>query len=240
MKAVNLVPKDARRGRGSGSGPQWISADSFGPAQAVVGVLLIVIALIGLRVLADNHVNNRKATLAAMQTQFATEQAQASRLTTYASFVQAAQQREDQVSEIAEQRFPWQRTLDEMSRVMPATTTLTSLSASTSGASTATGSTTTSTDVSTGGGPSFTLSGCADTPNQNGTATLLRRLKLLTGVTDVGFQSSTREASCGNSFSIDLSFGASGTATAASSSSSTTTAVATSSSTANATATPAG
>ncbi len=205
MKAVNLVPTDARRGRGLSAGGRGRGTTpvSFGPVHVVVGVLVIVIALIALRVLANNGVSDKKATLAAVQTQVAAEQAQASRLSEYTSFVQAAQQREDQVRELAEQRFPWQRTLDQISRVMPATTSLTSLSATTSGSASTTSSTS-----ATGSGPTFTLAGCANTPNQNGMATLLRRLQLLSGVTNVGFQSSARQKSCGNSFNLNLDFAA--------------------------------
>ena len=217
MRAVNLVPEDARRGRGgSRSGPNRVSSASLGPAQVVVGVLLIMIGLVALRVLADNHVNDEKATLAALQTQVASGQAKASELGVYNSFVQAAQQREAQVREIAEQRFPWQRTLGQISRVMPATTSLSSLSATTSGSST----TTTGTTGTTSSGPTFTLAGCANTPNQNGVATLLRRLQVLSGVTNVGFETSTRQASCGNSFSLVLSFAGAGADTTAGSSTS--------------------
>jgi Tfp pilus assembly protein PilN len=228
MKAVNLVPKDARGGRGSSSrgGAGRVGFNGLGPAHVVVGVLVIVVGLILLRVLANNDVNNQKATLAAVQTQVATEQADASKLSVYTSFVQAAQQREDQVREIAEQRFPWQRILDQLSRVMPATTSLTSLSASTNG-SPGTASTSAGTAVTSAAGPTFSLAGCADTRNQNGVATLLRRLQVLSDVTNVGFQSSSRQASCGNSFNLTLSFAEPGTSTAATSSVSAATATAT-------------
>lgn len=210
MRAVNLVPEDQRRRRrNSTGGANRLSMESIGPSQIVLAVLVILIALIALHVRADNHLKDQKATLAAAQAQVVTEQAQASRLDVYTSFVQAAQQREDQVRQIAQQRFPWQRTLDQLSHVLPATTSLTSLSATTSGLASGV-STATSAGV-----PTFTLAGCADTPSQTGTATVLRRLRALSGVTSVGFQSSTRVASCGNSFALTLGFtGAGGAATA--------------------------
>jgi Tfp pilus assembly protein PilN len=211
MRAVNLVPEDARRrGAARGSGRR-LSLDSLGFAHFIVGVLAIVALLVLLRVVAENGVNDKKATLAAVQSQVTVEQSRLSQYSTFTSFVQAAEQREAQVREIAAQRFPWQRTLDQISVLMPASTSLTNLSATTSGAtasSTSTGSTAGAGSVSSG--PSFTLTGCANTPNQNGVATLLRRLQHLSGVTGVGFQSSSRAASCGNQFSLNLSFGASG------------------------------
>jgi Tfp pilus assembly protein PilN len=123
--------------------------------------------------------------------------------------VQAAQAKRQQVQEIAEQRFPWKRSLDQISHVLPASTSLSSLSASTT-APAATGASTTTPAA----GPTFSLAGCADTPNQNGTATLLRRLTMLTGVSNVAFENSTRSASCGNSFTLSLSFKAPGTSSA--------------------------
>ena len=217
MKAVNLVPHDVRRSRGTAAGGiNSLSLESLGAAHLLVGALAIVALLVLLRVVADNGLNDKKATLAAVQSQVTTEQARAPQYATFSSFVQAAQEREAQVRDITEQRFPWQRTLDQISELMPASTSLSNLSATTSGtAASPTSDTTASTTSGTTGasvtssGPSFTLTGCADTPNQNGVATLLRRLQHLSGVADVGFQSSTRAATCGNEFSIDLSFGAS-------------------------------
>jgi Tfp pilus assembly protein PilN len=205
MKAVNLLPADARRSRTASGGRAGFSTSGFGPAGFVVVLLLVVVALILLRVLSDNDVNNKKATLAAAQAQVAAEQAEAAKLTVYVNFIAMAQAQKQQVQEIAEQRFPWRRTLDQISHVLPASTSLTSLGASTAAP------TTTSTAGATVSGPTFSLAGCADTPNQNGVATLLRRLTVLTGVSNVGFENSTRTVSCGNSFSLVLSFAAPGT-----------------------------
>jgi Tfp pilus assembly protein PilN len=209
MKAVNLVPADARRSRTTGSTRPSLSTSGFGPAGFVVVLMVIVVALIVLRVLSDNDVNNKKVTLAAAQAQVAAEQAEANKLQVYVTFVQAAQAKRQQVQEIAEQRFPWKRSLDQISHVLPASTSLSSLSASTT-APAATGASTTTPAA----GPTFSLAGCADTPNQNGTATLLRRLTMLTGVSNVAFENSTRSASCGNSFTLSLSFKAPGTSSA--------------------------
>jgi Tfp pilus assembly protein PilN len=192
MKAVNLIPRDSRSNRGAG-----ISVGSLGPSHVVVALLVVVVGLIFLRVLAANTVNDRKATLAALQTQVTTEQAAAQRLSTYITFVRNAQQREGEVEEIAESRFPWQRSFDQLARALPSSTSLTSLSATT---------------AATGGsaGTTFTLAGCANTTNQNGIATVLRRLRALSGSPQVGFQSSTRQAHCGNNFNLSIVYGAGG------------------------------
>ena len=212
MKAVNLVPREARRSRGGVKpGAGGISVDSVGPAHFVIGALVIAIALLLLGVLAQNTANDKKATLAALRAQVLTEQAEAAKFATYTGFVQAAQQRETQVREVAEQRFPWERTLNQISRVMPATTYLSSLSATTA-------STTSTTGTTSVAGPTITLAGCTATQNMNGVATLLRRLRYLSGVESVGFQNAAREHDCqsdstdGSSFSLTLGFNAPSTA----------------------------
>ncbi len=216
MKSVNLIPSESRRDRSS------VTVGTVGPAHFVVLLLAIAVILVLLRVLTDNTINNRKATLAATQVQVTAAQAEASKLSVYVQFVNAAEQREASVRAIADGRFPWKETFDELSRVMPASTTLTNLSASTTGGTNAAGASV----------PTFTLAGCADTRNQDGTATLIRRLRQLIGVTTVSFQSSTRAAHCGNSFNLSISFKplpgapttATPTATPASTSTTTTTA----------------
>jgi Tfp pilus assembly protein PilN len=206
MKAVNLIPKESRRG------PSEFSVGTLGPAHFVVGIGAILVVLVLLHVLATNTVNDRKATLAAVQAQVAQEQAVAARLQVYTSYVEAAQAREQQIREIADSRFPWQRSFDQLAHVIPATTSLTSLSATTSGTAAVTSDTT----AAAASAPVFTLQGCADTRNQDGVATLIRHLSGITGVSDVDFASSTRTSDCGNSFSLSIDFNSSAPATSGS------------------------
>jgi Tfp pilus assembly protein PilN len=196
MKAVNLIPKESRRD------PSQFSVGTVGPAHFVIGIGAILVLLVLLHVLASNTVNDRKATLAAVQTQVAQEQVVAARLQVYTSYVEAAQAREQQIREIADSRFAWQRSFDQLAHVIPATTSLISLSATTSGAA-AVSSTPSAAAAST---PVFTLSGCADTRNQDGVATLIRHLSAMTGVSGVDFESSTRTPGCGNSFALAIDF----------------------------------
>jgi Tfp pilus assembly protein PilN len=208
MRAVNLIPKESRRGRmRARPGALNLTSASVGPAQFIVAALVIVVLLVLLEVMATNNVRDQTATLAAVQAQLSTEQAQAQKYAAYVSFVQAAEQREAQVRTLATARFPWQQTLEDLSRVMPTSTSLTSLSATTSGTSAAGDSPAT--------GPTITLAGCADTPDQDGVATLLRRLAALSGVQNVGFQNSTRQSTCGNSFNLTLNFAADGASSTA-------------------------
>jgi Tfp pilus assembly protein PilN len=202
MKAVNLIPKESRRG------PSEFSVGTVGPAHFVIGIGAILVVLVLLHVLASNTVNNRKATLAAVQTQVAQEQAVAARLQVYTNYVEAAQAREQQIREIADSRFAWQRSFDQLAHVIPATTSLISLGATTSGAAAVGSAATTSGAAAVGSAatPVFTLSGCADTRNQDGVATLIRHLSAMSGVSNVDFQSSTRTPGCGNSFALSIDF----------------------------------
>lgn len=200
MRAVNLVPPESRRGRLGGGGLQ---TGDLAPSHFLIVLMVIVVALILLRVLEGNKVSDRQATLAKVQAQVAQVQAQAAKLNVYVSVVQAAEQREQQVRALADSRFPWKAKFDDLAHVLPATTYLTALSGTVGGSSSTAAPATTS---AAGAVPTFTLAGCADTPNQNGTATLLRRLAALPGVTDVGFENSTRQAQCGNNFNLTLTF----------------------------------
>lgn len=200
MKAVNLIPADTRRER------VGLNIGALGLSHAVVGVLAIIVVLTVVRVLTENTISDRKATLQALQTQVARVQGEANQLSFYTQAVAAAEQREQQVSAVAQSRFQWQRTFDQLGHVLPATTSLTSLTATTTGtapSSSAGGSAGTAASVPV---PTFALVGCANTPNQNGVATLIRRLGQLSGATSVGFQSSTRQVACGNSFNLTVVF----------------------------------
>jgi Tfp pilus assembly protein PilN len=218
MKAVNLIPKDSRRDSSD------FSVGTLGPAHFVIGLGAVLVVLVLMHVLTANTVKDRKATLAAVNTQVVQEQATAAKLAVYTAYITQAEAREQQVLAIANSRFPWRRSFDQLAHVIPATTSLTSLSASTAGAS---GSTTpAATSTANQSVPVFTLSGCADTRDQDGVAALIRRLHAITGVTSVNFESSTRTPDCGNSFSLSIVFKAillPGTAAAPTTTTSTTT-----------------
>jgi Tfp pilus assembly protein PilN len=194
MRAVNLIPSDARRDRGPVAAGQ-----SLGPMHVLVAVAAIAVVLVLLRVLADNTASSRQATLGALRTQVALVQAQEARLTAFTAFIRSGEQRVSEIRTLADARFPWQRSLTQLSHLLPRSTSLKSLTASTS-----TGS------ASTGGAaaPTFNLIGCANTPNQDGVATVMRRLRALTGAAAVTFTSSTRTSGCGDSFNISVVFGA--------------------------------
>lgn len=183
MKAVNLIPRDARR---RGVSP---SLGSLGASHLLIGLLAVALAMVTLYVLSNNTVNSRKAQLASLHQQVARVSTEISRLQSYQSFEKLAQARESTVQEIAQTRFDWHGALSDLSKVVPANTTLQSLQA------------TVSPNTNVGGGagsgtvrgdivaPAFSLKGC--TGSQDDVAQLMSRLRLINGVSRVTLEDST-------------------------------------------------
>ncbi len=187
MKAVNLIPADTRRSS--------LDAQSLrGPGPAVIGILVVALALVTVYVLTSNSISQRRAELASLRQQLAQTQAASGELTKYSQFAQLADARATTVREIASSRFNWAKALQELSEVVPSNTTLQSLSATLSPSATA-GST------SSGGGnlrgdidsPAFEMVGCTST--QDDVARLMSRLRLISDVTRVTLADSVKNAS---------------------------------------------
>ena len=210
MKAVNLIPKDTRRRQVS------VGTLDLKPASLLVAALAIVAILSAARVLVGNTVNDREATLAMASERVEATQAAITHLAQYTAALSAAQGRATAIRDLADSRFDWQRSFTQLSRVLPDGTWLKSLAATTSGAPSGGSTTSTSTSSAVSGtatGPTFTLAGCANTANQDGTATVMRRLQAITGVTSVSLTSSTRTKHCGSSFDVTVDFAAATTGT---------------------------
>jgi Tfp pilus assembly protein PilN len=185
VRAVNLIPTDARRGgRAVGGRPQG------GPAYVVLGVLAAAVLLVTVYVLTSNTISDRQARIASLQTQATQERAEAARLVNYADFAKLAEARAATVREIAATRFDWHGALSDLSKVVPANTSLQSLFGSVapgaqiagaSGAAAGSGiSDALRQDVAV---PAFELTGC--TASQDDVARLMSRLRLINGVTRV-------------------------------------------------------
>lgn len=188
MRAVNLIPADARR---SGPGP---SLGRLGPAHAVLGVLGIALVFVTIYVITSNTISDRTAQLASLKQQVAQVQAETSRLQNYAQFEKLAQEREQTVRKIAATRFDWHGALSDLSRVVPANTSLQSLVAtgvgeSASGTSSSSGGANVRGDINA---PAFQLKGCSD--SQDEVAQLISRLRLINGVSRVTLEDSTEGA----------------------------------------------
>jgi Tfp pilus assembly protein PilN len=189
VKAVNLIPADARKARSGGP-----SSGLRIPTYALLGVLAAALALVTVYVLTGNTIRNRQAQLSTLQTQVSEANAQASRLGSYGKFAQIAQTRLQTVAGIASTRFDWHTALADLSQVVPANTSLQSLSGTVApGATTGGGNG----GSGTGGGlrsaeqtPALELVGC--THSQDDVARLMSRLRLIDGVTRVTLSASQK------------------------------------------------
>jgi Tfp pilus assembly protein PilN len=192
VKAVNLIPKDARRGRGPTAG--------FGvsPAYVVLGLLAVVLVFVVVYVMTSNTISDRKQQLANVQAQLTAQQAVAARLAKYVQFESLAQTRVQTVREIASARFDWYRALSDLSKVVPADTSLQSLTGTVAPGASAGGT--------SGGGnasglrsdiavPAFELVGCTNT--QDDVARLMSRLRVINGVTRVTLGNSQKPGANG-------------------------------------------
>lgn len=180
MRAVNLIPPDTRRPGLTGAGSLTIS-----PSYLILAALAVAVALVTVLVLTNNKISQRQATIAGLQTQLSNEQALAGRLAPYQRFSQLAQARVSTVREIVATRFDWHGALADLSKVVPANTSLQALNASVTSGNAAGGAGVRG-DINA---PAFDLTGC--TRSQDDVARLMSRLRLMNGVTRVTLQSST-------------------------------------------------
>ena len=133
-----------------------------------------------------------------MNVEVAQEQALAARLASYAKFAQLAQARAQTVRQIAATRFDWHGALSDLSKVVPANTSLQSLTASVSPTATVEGGGITGSGAGTGlrsdiSSPALELTGCTKT--QDDVARLMSRLRLINGVTRVTLGDSHKQDS---------------------------------------------
>jgi Tfp pilus assembly protein PilN len=179
MNAVNLIPREGRR-RGAGTS---VSV----PTLALAGVLLVALIAAVLYVTTANTVATRKSELAQVSAGVAGWTAAAN---SYASFVQAAQRRTQELADVrqlASSRFPWSNLLGQIGGLMPKAAALSSLTAGTSASTT---SSTPSTPSTSGASvPSVQLAGCA--ASQSVVAQTMVQLRRVSGVSAVTLSSSS-------------------------------------------------
>lgn len=201
MKAVNLIPKDARRARGLAPG--------FGvsPAYLVLGVLAVALVFVVVYVLTSNTISNRKAQLANVQAQLTAQQAEAARLAKYVQFETLSQTRVQTVRQIAAARFDWYRALSDLSKVVPADTSLQELTGTVAPGASAGGTTGGSASGLRGdiSAPAFELAGCTKT--QDDVARLMSRLRVINGVTRVTLGNSQKPGTNGGGAAVSTSGG---------------------------------
>ncbi len=204
MRAVNLIPREERGGVGA-------PTRSGGAVYVVLGGLATALLAAVLYVLALNGVTDRHNRLARVHQQAAAAQTEAARLAPFAQFAQLEAQRVSTVQQLAASRFRWHQVMGDLARVLPSDVALTAFTGSLSGSSGAGGSASTPATAPTPApasaaaakspgspgatagaavAPTLSLSGCAR--SQDRVATLIPRLRLVSGVTDVTLGSSTQ------------------------------------------------
>jgi hypothetical protein len=208
VKAVNLIPTDQRRAQASG--------ERSGGAYAVLGVLVVLLALALAYVTTANSVNDNTTKAAKAKQEANALEAQASQLDSFTDFASIKSQRLAAVKTAAETRFDWERLMRELSRVMPAGSWLQTTQASTkeetgdsSGAPPPASASVVDPSL-TQVSPNATFVGC--TPKQSEVAKILVRLRSMHRVTDVELNESLREEgvtdvtvdSCGPLYKFDV------------------------------------
>ena len=188
MKAVNLLPEDLR--------PRRSSERMSGSSYALIGALVVLLAMAVGYVMTSNSINSKKTDIASAQQETAAAKARVAELQPYQEFAQIKATRIASVRELASQRFDWERMMREVALVLPPGTSVTELNATTPTATPTTGTpsgappappTPAAGVVATG--PTLQLKGCAE--RQPDVATLMVRLRGLYGAADVTLTEST-------------------------------------------------
>lgn len=187
MRAVNLIPADERRGGAGGSGR------SGGAVYVLLGVLAVAVLAVSAYVLTGNSVNDKTAELASASAKADSAEQQAAALKPYAEFAKLEQQRVATVKSLASSRFDWDRTLRQLSKVMPDNVWLSSFLATVKPTVTVDGggaSGDTGNIRQASQNPAIEMVGC--TTSQDEVARLMTRLRLMGGVDHVVLSSSEK------------------------------------------------
>lgn len=182
MRAVNLLPAEARRSGSAGG-------RSGGAAHALlIGLALLAVAVVT-HAATTRDIQSRTAEVAAARSEAAGLEAQTARLARYTTFAQLRANRVGTIASLARSRFPWAQSLRELARTVPSGTWLTSMRA------------TVTPDVSVAGAatdplrsavqtPAIELAGCST--SQRAVARLVGDLQRIDGVQRVSLSSSQR------------------------------------------------
>ncbi|HEY1507512.1 MAG TPA: hypothetical protein VGF93_00820 [Solirubrobacteraceae bacterium] len=190
MRAVNLIPADARRGGGGGP-----SLSTRLPTYLFLGALVAAVALVTVYVLTNNTISKRQAQVTTLQAEAAQTQARSDSLSHFSQFSQLTQSRVSSVRQLAASRFDWHATLSQLADVIPANTSLGTLNGTASQPAAAT--TPTPTSTTSAAATSIELTGC--TKSQTDVARLMSRLRLVDGVAAVSLTSSSKQGGSGSS-----------------------------------------
>ena len=191
MRAVNLIPADAKRASRGSSGAKAL------PTYLVLGVLAIAVGLVTMYVLASNDVSQRQAKVTTLQAEVAQVQARSNSLSHYAQFSQMTQGRISSVRQLATTRFDWHATLAQISQVVPEEHVARDPERHRRHRAPDHGHALPLRAPRAPAGTTIELTGC--TKSQPDVAKLMSRLRLIDGVDSVSLNSSTKQESGGSS-----------------------------------------
>jgi len=194
MRAVNLLPPDARKSTSSFSGLNTLSGVRI--VQGGAAVTGAIAVLIGVMYFHERStVHGKQESLAEVQARLVAVEARANAIKAAQS--QAAS-RVGVIQSVVDARLNWSAALTDLARVMPTNVQLTSLQATSPSAAAAvlagaTPLTTyeTAATTATGGTQSFTVTG--DAPSHNAVALVLDRLAALPWLSEVTLQQTARQ-----------------------------------------------
>jgi Tfp pilus assembly protein PilN len=185
MRAVNLIPRDARSTRGA------VVASGSGGVYVLLAGLAAIVLCAAVWALADKQVGDRQAKLERVTAQAQAAEQRAGSAAPYVAFERLARERVQTVTKLSTTRFDWAHAMREISRVVPADVWLKSLSGA-SGADSAAPTPATSAAPA----PTVTLEGC--TRSQAKVARLMARLRTIDGVRKISLKSSAKPDSDGD------------------------------------------
>jgi Tfp pilus assembly protein PilN len=192
VRAVNLIPRDQRRGGGGGPGGRTGSA-----AYIVLGVLGALVLAMSVYVLTGNQVNSRKGEVAKTNQEATTLEQQAAALKPYIEFATLSKSRLETVTALADSRFNWERAMRDLARALPGDVWLTSLVGTVApgvtlegGGGGSTGSLRSAVQM-----PAIELVGC--TESQSSVSRVMARLRTMRGVQRVSLASSEKAEGTG-------------------------------------------
>jgi Tfp pilus assembly protein PilN len=182
MRAVNLLPEGARRAAKAGSGTA---------SYIVLGVLGVVLLLVAAITLTGKQVADKEAELERTRTEATVAEARAGKLTQYTAFADLREKRVQTVTSLAQSRFDWSQTLHEVSRTIPAGTSLLSLKGTVQPGVTVEGDSDPLRSALPV--PAIELRGCTRT--QSAVATMMASMRRIEGVQRVSLSSSEKSDS---------------------------------------------
>jgi Tfp pilus assembly protein PilN len=191
MRAVNLIPTDARKGGGAGA-----AGRSGGGVYVLLGGLAALVGLVAVWALAGHGINEKKSDLTRLKSETASAQAQAQQLASFNNYSQVRRDRVTTVRSLALSRFNWAKALDAVARTLPDDAWVTSMTGTAApGVSVEGGGSTASGLRGQRSVPAIELVGC--TKSQSKVARLISRLSAVPGVDRVAIADSKKADASG-------------------------------------------